>query len=100
MSKYQFEIIKEDEPTIIPEEIPPSQEGTFEERILLPSRYWILRSQIQGNQRDTFQFEDGTGEEEAQRSILAPDSQEASISGEEPVPQDQQYVDGDNSSSS
>ena len=48
MSKQQFEIIEEDEPTIIPDvERQSLQEGASQERIQVPSANWIIRSRIE-----------------------------------------------------
>ena len=99
MSKHQFEIIEEDEPTILPNvERQSSQEDASQERIRLPSGNWIIRSRITGEQRDTLQFDDERGERETVRDIMAPNSQQASTNEEERVIPDQQDIGEDEQS--
>ena len=93
MSKHQFEIIEEDEPTILPNvERQSSQEDASQERIRLPSGNWIIKSRLTGEQRDTLQFDDNGGEIETEEDIIAPNSQQASTDEEERVFPDQQDV--------
>ena len=70
MSKHQFEIIEEDETTIIPDRRQSSQEDTLQERIRLSAGNWILRNRISGEQGDTLPFEDARGKKKLKKILL------------------------------